>query len=154
MTTLDNSFERNLREAMLDEVEQRVRDEFLPLLEQHITERLEMYGSEHDYNVDALVAAIRTSTRRTGRGVEAVVELPHPAYLFETGTVAHAIEARNADVLSFVWERRHDPPQWVRDEFDQEGDGWRVFLPRVEVSGLPEGRFVRDALHDIRRLLP
>lgn len=154
MSTLDASFESDLQDALLDDVERRVREEFLPLLENRITERLQMYGQRHDYNVGVLVDAIETDTRRRSDGVEAVVRLPHPAYLFETGTVAHAIEARNADVLSFVWERRHDPPQWVRDEFDREGDGWRVFLPRVEVAGLPEGRFIRDALHDIRRALP
>ncbi len=147
-------FEDDARAAFVDVAEQRVQDEFLPLLDQHITERLEMYGSRNDYNVDVLIDAMRTTTERTDRGVEAVVHLPHPSLLFETGTVAHAIEARNADVLSFVWERRHDPPQWVREEFEPEDDGWRVFLPRVEVRGLPEGRFVRDALHDIRRLLP
>lgn len=151
---LDSSFEDDLHEAALDNVEQAVREEYLPTLEQYITERLEQYGQRHDYNVDVLIAAMETDVERDDGRVKAVVRLPHPAYLFETGTVAHTIEAKNADVLSFIWERRHDPPQWVRDEYEREGDGWRVFLPKVEVSGLPEGRFIRDALHDIRRVLP
>jgi hypothetical protein len=43
-----------------------------------------------------------------------------------------------------VWE---DPPQWVREEFEPEGDGWRVFLPETTPSGLPEARFIRDTLN-------
>jgi hypothetical protein len=100
-----------------------------------------------------MVAAIEWDIIRRARNVRIVVRLPDPAYLFETGTADHEIEATNADVLSFVWERRHDPPQWVRDEYEREGDGWRVFLPEVEVTGLPEGRFIRDSLNAFRRRL-
>ena len=48
----------------------------------------------------------------------------------------------------------------AREEFDQARtsggqfqSGWRVFLPDVDVSGLPESRAIRDALNALRRLL-
>lgn len=150
---LDSSFEDDLREALLDDMEQTARDEIGPELKRRVTDLLEDYGSRHDYDVRAIVDAMRVSVDRTAEAVEIRLELPDPALLFERGTVDHEVRAKSADVLSFIWERRHDPPQWVRDEFEQEGDGWRVFLPKVEVSGLPEGRFIRDALHQIRRRL-
>lgn len=150
---LPPDFERKLRTAALDALEAHVREEVAPTLESGVRDRLEAYGDRHDYDVSTLVEAMRVRVRRGDRHVGVVVELPSPARLFETGTSDHAIRPRNADVLSFVWERRHDPPQWVRQEFEAEGDGWRVFLPEVEVSGLPEGRFVRDTLHQLRRQL-
>lgn len=153
MTTLDSGFEDDLREAHLDNVEQRCRDEVAPDLADEIRDRLEAYGQRHDYDVRAIIQATRWEVRRTSQRVRVVVRLPDPALLFERGTADHEVEAKSADVLSFVWERRHDPPQWVRDEYEREGDGWRVFLPAVEVEGLPEGRFIRDSLNAFRRRL-
>ena len=151
--SLSSTFEADLRDGALNQIEQTARDEIAPDLRERIQSLLEDYGSRHDYDVRALVDAVETEVVRSGDTVRVVARLPDPALLFERGTAAHVVEAQSADVLSFVWERRHDPPQWVREEFDREGDGWRVFLPSVEVSGLPEGRFIRDALHDIRRSL-
>jgi hypothetical protein len=34
----------------------------------------------------------------------------------------------------------------VRDEFDAEDGGYRVFLPEVEVAGVRETRFARRGL--------
>jgi len=153
MTTLDGGFEAAAREGMIDNVEQRCRDEVAPELAADIKDRLEAYGQRHDYDVRAMVSATSWDVVRRGGEVRIVVSLPDPAYLFETGTVDHPVEADQADVLSFVWERRHDPPQWVRDEYEREGNGWRVFLPKVEVTGLPEGRFIRDSLNAFRRRL-
>jgi len=150
--TLSSDFEDDLRDAVLDSIEQRA-ESLADELREGIQQRLEDYGQRHDYDVRALVAGVETEVEREGDTVRVVARLPHPALLFERGTVDHVVEAQRADVLPFVWERRHDPPQWVREEFEREGDGWRVFLPRVEVSGLPEGRFIRDTLHDIRRSL-
>jgi len=154
MATLERGFEDDLRAALLDELEQKAEDEIAPELEKRITNLLEAYGSRHDYDVRTLIAGLQVDVVRDGGGVEVVARLPDPALLFERGTVDHEIHAKSADVLSFVWEERHDPPAWVREEYEREGDGWRVFLPSVEVSGLPEGRFIRDALDEIRRWLP
>ncbi len=76
---------------------------------------------------------------------------------WEFGTSDHHVDGD--PVLSFVWSGP-DVPQWVRKEFDQARDpsgqfrsGWRVFLPDVDVSGLPESRAIRDAFNGLRRLL-
>jgi hypothetical protein len=87
---------------------------------------------------------------RTEDSIEATVGWSHEAFpYFEFGTSDHTIEGD--PILSFVWEERHDPPEWVREEFDAEGDGYRVFLPEVEVAGVRETRAVRDGLNQIRR---
>jgi len=148
--TLDSDFEADLREATLDSVESA---DIGDRLRERIRELLGEYQDRHDYNLDAVVEAVRVETDRSGDRITYTAHLPHPSLLFEMGTGDHEITPTNADVLSFVWERRHDPPQWVREEFEREGDGWRVFLPKVEVSGLPEGRFVRGALDELRREL-
>ena len=150
---LDSGFEDDLREALLDDVEQRVENDIAPDLESQLRDRIQAYGNRHDYDVQALLAGLEVEVARTVAGVRAIARLPDPAILFERGTVDHEVHARNADVLSFIWEKRHDPPEWVREEYEREGDGWRVFLPSVEVSGLPEGRFIRDTLNAIRRRL-
>jgi hypothetical protein len=154
MVTLDSGFEDDLREAVLDELEQKAYDDTAPELEKQISQNLRAYGSRHDYDVRALIAGLQVDVVRDGDGVWVIARLPDPALLFERGTVGHEIHAKNADVLSFVWEKRHNPPEWVKEEYDREGDGWRVFLPSVEVEGLPEGRFIRDTLHEIRGFLP
>jgi hypothetical protein len=150
--TLDGSFEGDLAEAVGESIE-READDIADDLRDAIQSYLQDYGQRHDYDVRALVAAVETEVVREGETVRIVARLPDPALLFERGTVAHTVEAQSADVLSFIWTREHDPPQWVREEFDREADGWRVFLPSVRVEGLPEGRFIRDALHQIRRQL-
>jgi hypothetical protein len=153
MTELDSRFEDDLRGAVLDVVEQRMREEIAPEFESRLRARIDNYARRHDYNLGALMDGLEVEVERQSNTVQLVARLPDPALLFERGTVDHEIEAKNADVLSFIWSRRHDPPQWVREEFEREGDGWRVFLPSVEVSGLPEGRFIRDTMHEIRRRL-
>lgn len=146
MTTLAN-FEDNAREAMLDAAEEHAREEIAPAVRDHAHEILEAYGRENDYDVTSIIEAAETRVERRQGRVVARWGWPEPAIYFERGTVDHVVKARNAPVLSFVWERRHDPPQWVRDEYEREGDGWRVFLPEVEVDGLPESRFIRDTLN-------
>lgn len=151
---LDSDFESDLREAILDELEAKATEEIAPRLEQEIRDLLEAYGDRNEYDVSTLLAGLQVEVERGRQGVRVVARLPDPALLFERGTVGHEVHAKSADVLSFIWEKRHNPPEWVREEFDREGDGWRVFLPSVEVEGLPEGRFIRDALNEIRRHLP
>ena len=150
---LDNSFESDLGEAVLDKIEQQIREEIAPDFESRVRARMQNYARRHSYNLGVLQDALEVDVERQDNEVRLVARFPDPALLFERGTADHEIEAKNADVLSFIWERRHDPPDWVKEEFEKEGDGWRVFLPSVEVSGLPEGRFIRDTLHEFRRRL-
>jgi len=150
---LTGRFEDGLRDTVLDEMETRAREEIGPQLEREAATLLEQYGERHEYQVRALADAIRHEVERDDSGVRVRLLVPDPGLLFERGTVDHVIEPNNAEVLSFIWSERHNPPEWVKEEFEREGDGWRVFLPRVEVSGLPEARFIRDALHEIRRML-
>ena len=146
------SFEDDLRESLLDDVEQRARDVIAPEVQAYAHDLLEAYGSRHDYDVSTIIeAAVTRVERREGR-VVVRWGWPEPAIYFERGTADHHVEA-SGTVLSFIWEKRHDPPQWVREEYEREGDGWRVFLPEVNVSGLPEARYIRDALNYIRRRL-
>jgi len=156
VTTLATSFEADLREGVLDAVAERARTELTSQLRDGIVDRLEAYGSRHGYDVVGVPAGVEVVVERDTDSIRLRALLPHPALLFERGTAAHEVEARQADVLSFVWSEggsSADPPQWVREQFDREGDGWRVYLPRVEVAGLPEGRFIRDTLHELRRTL-
>jgi hypothetical protein len=147
MTTLSD-FRPDAREAILDDLERHARDAIAPTVREHAADILREYGRANDYDVDPIIEAAETEVDR--RGDEVVVRWgwPEPAIFFERGTVDHVVEARNADVLSFVWT---DPPDWVREEFSREGDGWRVFFRSVEVAGLPESRFIRDTLNWVRR---
>ncbi|MFC4549382.1 MULTISPECIES: hypothetical protein [Halorussus] len=151
---LDSSFEDDLREAVLDEAEHELIGKQGNLVHEAVQfthDRLREYGREFDYRVDSIIDSFggvevdRSANRLTirwGWTHEAMVYL-------EFGTSDHTIEGD--PVLSFVWEERHNPPEWVREEFDQEGNGYRVFLPEVEVAGVKETRAARDALNWLRR---
>ena len=143
MTSLPN-FEADAREALLDDLEDYAREEIAPQVQSHAHEILRQYGQRNDYDVEPIIEAGETDVSRRGDRVVVRFGWPEPAIYFERGTVEHVVEAKNADVLSFIWE---DPPEWVREEFEPEGDGYRVFLPKVEVAGLPESRFIRDTLN-------
>jgi hypothetical protein len=147
MTTLDN-FASDAEDDILNEFESRAREDLAPAVREHANDILREYGRANDYNVDPIIEAAETEVDRRGDAVVVRWGWPEPAIFFERGTVDHVVEARNADVLSFVWT---DPPDWVREEFSREGDGWRVFFRSVEVAGLPESRFIRDTLNWLRR---
>lgn len=151
---LDSSFEQNLKTAVLDEAEHEFvgrRNNLVFQSIQRAHEILRGYGQEFDYNVEPIINSFggvevdRSDDRLTIRW-----GWQHEASVYlEYGTSDHTVEGN--PVLSFVWERRHDPPDWVAREFEAEGDGYRVFLPEVEVAGVEETRFVRDSLNWLRR---
>ena len=147
---LAGSFEQDLRDAVLDDIRGELigQDGLAQEVQNHAHDLLRAYGQRHDYDVQTLIDAGGISVEREPGRVIARWGWPEPAIFFERGTVAHEIHAKNADVLSFIWE---DPPAWVRKEFEPEGDGYRVFLPSTNVAGLPESRFIRDTLHWLRR---
>lgn len=149
---LDGDFEDALAAAVLGDVEPAFIDRVESAV-QRSHDILEEAAREHDYRVDGVIESLGgPEIERTDRGLRARWGWDHEAApYFEFGTSDHTVEGD--PVLSFVWEERHDPPDWVRVEFDREGDGYRVFLHEVEVSGVAETRFIRDALAWLRREL-
>jgi hypothetical protein len=137
------NFEADATPAILDQMEEHARQHIAPAVQAHAHGILRAYGRENGYNVGSLIDAGEISVERQAGGVVVRWGWPEPAIYLERGTVDHG--PRTADVLSWVWE---NPPAWVREEFEREGDGYRVFLP--EVSGLPESRFIRDTLNWLR----
>lgn len=153
MTTLEASFEDQLREAVLDDVEHKLVGERGNLVHEAIQESrkaLETFATE--YNVGPIFDSLAgPEVRRTQNSITVRWEFEHPAAgFFEFGTPDnYTIEGD--PVLSFVWE---DPPEWVKEEFDREAEGWRVFFPEVDSGeGIPETRFTRVALRHLRWLL-
>lgn len=148
--TLEDGFEDKLQSAVLDEVEHQLVGQEAPLLFEAISRAhgvLLTYGVENDYRVEPIIDSMEWDVDRDETSVSVTMGWTHPAApYFEFGTSDHTIDGD--PVLSFVWE---DPPAWVKQHFDAEGEGWRVFFGSVEVSGIPESRFVRDALNWLRR---
>lgn len=150
---LAGDFEDKLEEAVLDAAEQAFVGERGNLVHQAIQrshEILRSYAQENDYDVESIIDSLGLTQvdRQEGRLVVRWGWTHPAAPFFEFGTSTHTVEGN--PVLSFVWE---DPPRWVRQEFEQArssggqfASGWRVFFAEVEVEGIPESRFVRDAL--------
>jgi len=154
--SLEASFEDDLREAVLDDVEHQLvgqRDNLIAQAISFVHGRLDRYAREFDYNVEPIKQSLEpVEVQRSDGSITVRFGWSHEAMPYlEFGTSEHTIEGD--PILSFVWEERHDPPDWVREEFDAEGDGYRVFLPEVEVAGVKETRAVRDALNMLRRQL-
>jgi len=155
MATVEREFEDKLNEALLDELEHEFIGKPNNLVHQTVQQAhdiLRAYGDAHDYDVEPIKRSAQREVRRTEDIVQSRMGWPHPAAPhFQMGTSPHTVEGD--PVLRFVWE---DAPQGVREKWDHtervDGDPV-VFLPEVEVDGLPESRFVRDALHWLRREL-
>jgi len=150
---LDAGFEVDLREAVLTDVERALvgtRDNLVFQATQRVRGRLERYAREEDYDVQPLLDSFTgVEVDRTDTSITVRWGYGHPAIeFFEFGTSDHTIDGD--PVLSFVWEES-EAPAWVAEEFEAEGDGYRVFLPEVEVSGIKETRAIRDALNWLRR---
>lgn len=156
MTTLADDFEQSLRETMLDDVEHELvgrQDSLVHRFVQLVHTNLRAYGQRHDYDVEPSIESFEIeAVERTRHGIHVTVVWEDPQFgRWEFGVEPHPIEPRTADVLAFVWE---DPPQWVREEFNQARDasgrfssGWMVFLPHVDHPGIPESRALRDTLN-------
>jgi len=156
MARLDSGFERQLEQAALDHAEHELvgkQGNVIHAAVERVHERLREYGREFDYNVEPIIDSFAgVDVQRNDRGLTIRFGWSHEAFPYlEYGTSSHTV---NGDpVLSFVWEERHDPPDWVREEYDREGDGYRVFLPEVEVAGVEETRAIRDMLAWLRNNL-
>jgi hypothetical protein len=138
---LDADFEDQLREAALRNGRDALMEAAWDAIEAS-EERLQAWASERDWdNVQSILdSRVGPFLEREADFLRVKWRYDHPAALyFETGTSDHVVEG---DPLSFVWDTE-DAPRWVKKEFEREGKGYRVFLARVEVSGLPETRFTR-----------
>lgn len=160
MATLDSTFEADLREAMLDSAEHALVGQQASLVYQFVElvhTRLRAYGQRHGYDVESTIESLGQPevTRSPDRLTIRIGWESEQMGRWEFGTSDHTVDGD--PILSFVWE---DPPQWVREEFDQARgsggefeSGWRVFLPETEPSGLPESRAIRDSLNALRRVI-
>lgn len=158
MTSLDAQFERDAREALLDNIQAAMvgqRDSIVSQFVQRAHDNLRAYGREFDMDVEPVIDSLgQPEVDRTTDSVSVRIGWEHEAAgYFELGTPPHTIQGD--PILSFVWE---DPPAWVREEFDQArasggefASGWRVFFPEVDHPGIPESRYVRDALLWLRQ---
>jgi hypothetical protein len=153
MTTLESGFKRQLREALLDDVEAAFVADDGPVwgAVERSHDILREYGRRNDYDVGPIIEALsEPAITRTERSVRAYWGWFHPAAPhFEFGSSDHTVNGDS--VLSFIWE---DAPPEIHEMFPdtqrKDGDP-RVFFPSVEVAGLPESRFVRKGLAWLRR---
>lgn len=160
---LESGFEDKLKAAMMDDVEQKLVGEEASLVYEFVElvhSRLRSYGQTHGYAVESTIDSIQQPEvdRSEGEITVTVGWASEQMARWEFGTEAHPVDGN--PILSFVWAEEHNPPQWVKEEFDQarstDGQyrsGWRVFLPQTNVEGLPESRAIRDAMNGLRRLL-
>ena len=158
--TLDSGFESDLREALLDEAEVKLVGEQANLVFQFVElvhTRLRAYGQRNGYDVEPAIESLAQPTldRSADRVRVSVGWDDEQMARWEFGVSGHTIDGN--PILSFVWE---NPPEWVRQEFDQArgpggqfASGWRVFFDSVDHPGIPESRVIRDSLHALREVL-
>jgi hypothetical protein len=159
MTSLSSSFEEDLRDAMLAEAERELVGKQASLvyeLVELVHTQLRAYGQRHGYDVESTIESLGQPTvdRSAGTVTVSIGWQSKQMARWEFGTSDHTVRG---DPLSFIW---YDPPQWVREEFDQARDtggrfasGWRVFLSETDVDGLPESRAIRDSLRAFRQVI-
>ena len=162
MTTLSTSFESDLREALLDDVETTLVGEEANLIFEFVElvhANLRAYGRRHDYNVESTIESLGTpQVQRTDNRVTVRVGWTSEQMArWEFGVSPHTINGK--PVLTFVWSGEN-VPEWVKEEFEQARgsggqfqEGWRVFFPEVEHPGIPESRAIRDSIRGLRRIL-
>jgi len=109
MTTLNNGFERDLREAVLADAESRLREELGPRVERLSRERWRQYASRNGYDIEHIWQEAERTVRREGESVTLGIEWPGLTALFEFGVSPHTIEGDPA--LAFHWAA---PPEGTR----------------------------------------
>lgn len=135
---LSSDFEDDLREAVLDDIEQKARDEIGPTLKRVARENWVDYASRNGYDIDHIWEnAEGPIIDRDDTGVSIRIEWPGLTALFEWGVDPHTIEGN--PLLHFYYERID---QWITtDEVD-----WGS-----ETGGIPESRSIRDALDNLEQ---
>lgn len=149
MADLDREFESNAREAFLDDAEAKLyreADNIAFDLLQTANDNLDAYGRSNDYDTEPVQQSGKvTETSRGANSVSATLEWDHEAAgFFEVGTSRHPVEG---DPLAFEFDAQEYPG--LAEMFP----GGTAFLQRVEVSGLPAGRWLRDAITSLRARL-
>jgi len=142
-----------IAEELRDDVREQLVGRERNLIARTIAEaadNLRNAAAENEWDIENVLSSVQVETFERGDELAVRIDYDHPAAeFFEYGTSAHTIEGN--PVLSFVWEQRHDPPEWVRENFNEDTSeggrpGFRVFFASVDVAGLPETRFLRSAL--------
>jgi hypothetical protein len=156
---LERGFEAATERALLDDAESRLVGQQAALIYDFIEavhDRLREYARRNDYDIDSTIDSLATpEVSRREDSVEIVVGWESDQMArWEFGVSPHTIDGN--PILSFVWA---DPPQWVREEFDEadSGDGWRVFFKSVnwgsDTGGIPASRAIRESLRDLEAIL-
>jgi hypothetical protein len=117
---------------------------------------LDAAARQYGYHVESIKESLELTEVQRGDGeLQVVFGWSHEAaQYFEFGTSPHTV--RGNPVLAFVWEDRHNPPQWVKENFerarsDSGEPGYLTFLRKTEPDGVTEVRFVRGALEWLRQ---
>jgi hypothetical protein len=136
------------RQALLDGMEESLVGAEGNLVFQAVQDahdRLERYGRTHDYHTDSIAASFGGVTvDRSPTALDISWQWDHEAAMYmEFGTSDHTVEGDN--LLVFEFDAAEYP---YLDEMFPDGT---AFLPEVSVSGLPEGRWLRDSLNQFRR---
>lgn len=150
-TTASASFSVEGPEPALDEAEHELVGKARPLVYQamrvsHGT--LRSYAGRTDYDVEAIIDTFQEpEVSRSDTELTVNWSWEHPAAVYmNNGTSDHTIHGD--PVLSFIWD---DPPPSAAERWPSEGDGVRVFVEKVSVSGLPQSRFVQAGLEWLRQ---
>lgn len=141
---LDSSFEADLREAVLDDVESRLVE--TGRAEQIIRRATRDALERADYDAEGILAALEGPTvRREDGRITVTWTIDHPGALpLEVGSSDHVVEGD--PVLAI-------PVKNLNEEHAADIEGDTAFYARVEVSGVDETRHTRRALAELRRAL-
>lgn len=144
MTTLDSGFEADLREAVLDDVE----EQFIKTgrAEQIVRQATRDALESADYDAEGILAALEgPEARREDDRITVSWTIDHPGALpLEVGTSDHTIEGD--PVLAI-------PVENLSDDHAADIEGDTAFYAEVTVSGVDETRHTRRALAALRRAL-
>jgi hypothetical protein len=146
MATLEASFEADLRDAALDEVETEA-DAIGAWMLDTAEDYWRAYASANEYDIDLIWADAAVDDITRGRRAVTVRATWPFSGLFEFGVEPHVITGN--PTLSFSWP---SPPEGTRPP------GAPSYVVADEVNwgsvtgGIDEARAIRDMLADLRRL--
>ena len=144
MTSLESGFEADLRQAVMDDVEAKARQDIGPRLIEAARANWQSYIQRNGYDIDHIPDEAELSVERSGDVVTIRVEFPGLTALFEWGVDPHTIDGN--PLLAFIWE---SPPEGTRPP------GAPEFVVAESVNwgsvtgGIPEARAIRDAIDEV-----
>jgi hypothetical protein len=135
---LESGFEDNLREAILDDVEETLQEEIGPALIQTAEENWKSYAQANGYDIEHIWQDVEGPlVERSGDSIQLRIEWPELTALYEFGVSPHTIEGN--PLLHFYYEKIG---QWVTTESVEWGS---------DTGGIPESRAIRDSMNWLRR---